>query len=81
MKKLIVLILALSFMFALTACKNKAQEQLVVYSFYGENECFAISNGTIVLSNSEDIFYGVVYISLNLSLSLIYHHTEQHFTP
>ena len=58
MKKFLSLILAISFMLALTACKNEAQEQLVVYSFYGENDCFKISNGTIVLSDSEDIFYG-----------------------
>jgi hypothetical protein len=42
----------------LTACNNQKQEQLIVYSFYGENECFEISNGTIVLSDSEDVFYG-----------------------
>ena len=58
MKKLTALFLAFLFVLMLTACNNQKQEQLIVYSFYGENECFEISNGTIVLSDSEDVFYG-----------------------
>ena len=58
MKKLTAIILALLLVLTLTACNNAKQEQLVVYSFYGESGCFEISNGTIVLSESEDVFYG-----------------------
>ena len=58
MKKLTAIILALLFVLMLTACNNVKQEPLVVYSFYGESECFEISNGTIILSDSEDVFYG-----------------------
>ena len=58
MKKLIALIFALLFVLALTACKNTKQEQQTVYSFYGKKECFEITNGTIVLSNSADVFCG-----------------------
>ena len=58
MKKLTAIILALLFVLMLTACNNVKQEQLVVYSFYGESDCFEISNGTIILSDSEDVFYG-----------------------
>ena len=58
MKKLTAIILALLFVLMLTACNNVKQEQLVVYSFYGESDCFEISNGTIIFSDSEDVFYG-----------------------
>ena len=58
MKKVTALVLVFLLVLTLTACTNETQEQLVVYSFYGENECFVISNGTIVLSNSEDVFWG-----------------------
>ena len=58
MKKLTAIISAFLFLLMLTACNNVEQEQLVVYSFYGESECFEISNGTIILSDSEDVFYG-----------------------
>ena len=43
----------------LLGCSSKpAEEPLVVYSFSGENEMFSISNGVIVLSEGEEIFYG-----------------------
>ena len=43
----------------LSSCVMKpAKEPLVVYSFSGENEMFSISNGVIVLSEGEEIFYG-----------------------
>lgn len=58
MKKATALILVFLFVLSLTACKNETQEQFAVYSFCGENESFTICNGTIVLSNSEDVFYG-----------------------
>lgn len=34
------------------------EEEFSVYSFYGENELFNISNGVIVLSSEEEIFDG-----------------------
>ena len=58
MRKITALVLVFLLVLTLTACTNETQEQLVVYSFYGENECFIISNGTIVLSNAEDVFWG-----------------------
>lgn len=36
----------------------KSRPSLSVYSFSGENEQFSISNGVIVLTPDEDIFYG-----------------------
>ena len=60
MKKVIVLILTLSFLLTLTACdnKNNAEKQEVSYSFYGGNDYFTISNGLITLSETEDILEG-----------------------
>ena len=43
----------------LSGCGGEtAKESLVVYSFYGESENLSISNGVIVLSSTEEIFYG-----------------------
>ena len=43
----------------LSGCgKDSEKESLVVYSFCGENANFTISNGVIVLSSTEEIFYG-----------------------
>lgn len=43
----------------LSGCgRTAAEEPLVVHSFCGENERFSISNGVIVLSPTEEIFYG-----------------------
>lgn len=43
----------------LSGCgKDSTKESLVVYSFCGENANFSISNGVIVLSSTEEIFYG-----------------------
>ena len=44
----------------LTGCgaSSKGEPSLVVYSFKGENEQFSISNGVIVLTPNEEIFYG-----------------------
>ena len=58
MKKITILVLLFLLTLTLTSCVNEKQEQFAVYSFYGKNENFIISNGTIVLSNSEDIFWG-----------------------
>ena len=45
-------------MLALTGCGKEEQEPLRIYSFSGENEQFAVSNGIIVLNGSEEIFSG-----------------------
>lgn len=58
MKKLISLGLALACVFTLAGCNNTKQEETSTYSFRGENEYFAISNGSIVLSDSEEVFDG-----------------------
>ena len=58
MKKITILVLLFLLTLTLTSCVNEKQEQFAVYSFYGKNENFIISNGTIVLANSEDIFWG-----------------------
>lgn len=63
MKKTAAILLALLLCCtAFTGCgkhtpKNQGQD-LTVYSFCGENEQFKISNGVIVLSAGEEIFYG-----------------------
>ena len=43
---------------ALTGCGKAEQEQLIIYSFSGENEQLAVSNGIIVLNGSEETFVG-----------------------
>ena len=58
MKKLIILVLALVCVLSLAACKTTEQEQVVTYYFRGEHEYFAISNGSIVLSDTEEVFDG-----------------------
>ncbi len=45
-------------MLTLAGCGEADQEQLTVYSFSGENEQFTISNGVIVLTDTEEIFTG-----------------------
>lgn len=43
----------------LSSCGTQpADEPLVVYSFSGENEMFSISNGVIVLTPTQETFYG-----------------------
>ncbi len=37
---------------------NSNQEQVTTYSFYGENEYFAVSEGSIILSDTESVFDG-----------------------
>lgn len=42
-------------------CSNSSanqEQRLSVYSFSGEDEQFAISNGVIVLNSTEETFYG-----------------------
>lgn len=42
----------------LTGCAKAEEKPLKVYSFSGENEQIAVSNGVIVLRDTEEIFYG-----------------------
>ena len=42
---------------SLTAC-NTDQEKAAVFSFYGENELFRVSNGVVVVGGQEDVFDG-----------------------
>lgn len=57
MKKIKLLIFV--FIIFLTGCqKAKDTKNLVVYSFSGENDQFKVSNGVIVLSDTNDVFYG-----------------------
>ena len=58
MKKIIALFLLASCMLTLAACNNTKQEKTRVYSFTGENEKYVITNGVVVLTEEEDIFYG-----------------------
>ena len=58
MRKIIALLLAFSLLSILPACKKENNEHLVVYAFSGENAYFSITNGKIVLSDSEEVFYG-----------------------
>ena len=58
MKKLIALLLPLVCMLSLAACNNTEQEQVSTYSFYGEHDYFSISNGSIVLNDTEEVFDG-----------------------
>ena len=57
MKKLIVFGLVLVCVFALAGCSN-TQKEPVTLSFNGEHEYFAISNGSIVLNDTEEVFEG-----------------------
>ena len=58
MKRIIVSVMALVCILSLSACGNDTQVQTSVYSFRGENESFAISNGSMVLSDTEEVFDG-----------------------
>ena len=58
MKKLLAFFLVFSCLLPLTACQTQAEDQLIVYAFHGENEYFTITNGTIVFSDSQEVFYG-----------------------
>ncbi len=58
MKKIIALLLLVSCMVTLSACNNAKQEKTRVYSFTGENEEYVITNGVVVLTDEEDVFYG-----------------------
>ena len=58
MKKLIALLLVLTCMLGLAGCSNAKQAKVSTYSFRGEHEYFTISNGSIVLSDTEEVFDG-----------------------
>ena len=62
MKKIVVILLsALACCTMFIGCSNSSAHQehhLSVYSFSGEDEQFAISNGVIVLNSTEETFYG-----------------------
>lgn len=60
MKTIIKAIVIVTFCFCLlSGCGEKSEaEQFFVYSFNGENELFSISNGVIVITDKDEIFYG-----------------------
>lgn len=61
MKRLLSYIFVIICFGVLVGCSEKEayeQEALVVYSFSGSDEQFAVSNGVIVLSPDKDVFYG-----------------------
>ena len=60
MKKAVLILLATLICCAMLAScgKETTEEPLAVYSFSGENEQFAISNGILVLNNTEEVLYG-----------------------
>ena len=61
MKKARISLLLLFFSCSiLSGCgtSTESEPSLTVYSFSGENEQFSISNGVIVLTPDEEIFYG-----------------------
>ena len=58
MKQIVASVMALVCALSLSACGSNTQTQTAAYSFRGENEYFAISNGSIVLSDTEEVFDG-----------------------
>ena len=58
MNKILASVMALVCALSLSACGNGKQEQTATYRFRGENEFFAISNGSIVLSDTKEVFDG-----------------------
>ena len=58
MKTIIKAIVMVTFCFCLLSGCGEKSEQFLVYSFSGENELFSISNGVIVITDKNEIFYG-----------------------
>ncbi len=58
MKKSIVLLVSFILILAEVGCNKTEQDELKVFSFYGENNYISVSNGVIVLDNSTEICYG-----------------------
>ena len=56
--KMKVLVFMAILVLALTGCGKAEQEPLKVYSFCGENEQLAVSDGIIVLNGTEETFTG-----------------------
>lgn len=57
MKKIIIFLLLLTFVFSFAGCAA-TEQHASVYSFSGGNEYFSINNGVIVLDDSTEVFYG-----------------------
>ena len=57
MKKWTAFVLALVCVLGLIGCSNN-QKEVVTLSFGGEHEYFVISNGSIVLNDTEEVFEG-----------------------
>lgn len=57
MKKWTAFVLALVCVLGLVGCSNN-QKEVVTLSFGGEHEYFVISNGSIVLNDTEEVFEG-----------------------
>ena len=58
MKKPIAMFLILVCVLAMVGCNNTKQPETTMYSFRGEHDYFAISNGTIVFSDTDEMFDG-----------------------
>lgn len=58
MKKLIAMFLILVCILIMVGCNNTKQTETTTYSFRGEHDYFAISNGLIVLNDADEIFDG-----------------------
>ena len=57
MKKLIAMLLILVCVLTMVGCNNTKQTE-TTYTFRGEHDYFEISNGTIVLSDTDELFDG-----------------------
>lgn len=55
---LLTLLLCVGLLAGCTQGVENKSEKVAVYSFYGENEQFAVTNGVIVIGADEEIFYG-----------------------
>lgn len=58
MRKLIAMVVVFVCMLTFVACNHAEQEQVTIYSFRGEHDYFAISNGSFALSDTEEVFDG-----------------------
>lgn len=59
MKKVIAFMLVIMCLILLVSCTAKTEKQdLAVYSFFGADEHFSVSNGVIVLNGEEETFSG-----------------------
>ena len=65
MKKLITTVWVVVFALSMVACSNAKQEDVVEYSFYGDNEYFSLSNGSIEVSGEMETFRGGVLEAVN----------------